>query len=128
MTTSTPLHGAYDPLTRIEREMVKAAFCQLGVGRKDVPQSKVVSELVRNGIPTAERAELVVEMSFFPGGPPSTVLGMVIAKHSLTLDTGALVSLIERHLPGTPIAAIIAECTRQGEAAKAEAKRLRSAR
>jgi len=44
--------------------------------RKEVRQSEVVAELVKNGIP-AERAKLVLEMTFFPGGPPSTKLGML---------------------------------------------------
>lgn len=125
VTSPTPLHSAYHPLTRREIEMIDQAFGKLLTEHPDgVPVKEIVAELVRMGIPTAERAQLAVEMSTHPGGPPGTVLGMLIAMHQAKLSTPELAALIEHHLPGTPTRDIIAELTRQGEAARAKAEEI----
>jgi hypothetical protein len=60
----------------------------------------------------------------FPGRPAADSAGDAHRRIRIQLETKELFALIKLHLPGTPIIDIVAECQRQGAAARAEAEAL----
>jgi hypothetical protein len=64
------LHSEDYAPTRIERELFERAWSKLWTGEAGLPQSVLAAELVRLGVPTVERAIIIIEAHLAPGGPP----------------------------------------------------------
>lgn len=109
--TITPIRDRYEPITKNEVDWYNAIIEQ----PKNNTAQLVVAELVKRGI-DPERAEALFEMSFHPGGPPATRLGMVIAQHS-HMPTKILYRLVTEHVPDASIDDMIAELRVQAAAA-----------
>ena len=127
----TPLHGADYPPTAIERELFDAAMVRLS-GVDALPQSRLAAELVALGVPTMDRAVLIIEAHFAPGGCPpfddgsdAQRLCWLIQRHQSSLSTQELLALITRKLPAVTVDQIVAELERQAEADASEADALR---
>jgi hypothetical protein len=102
MTVRALDRGIYEPLTNWELRtaiVVLNAMMQTG----EVPLSRVTGALKQKGFPSRARAKLAIEMVLLPGGPPTTKLGMIVAKDAARLSTPELFALIKHHCPGTSI-------------------------
>jgi hypothetical protein len=125
MTVRALDRDIYEPLTNWE---LRTAIVVLNAMMKtgEVPLSRVTDALEQKGFPSQARAELAVEMVLLPGGPPTTKLGMIVAKEAARLSTPELFALIKRHCPHTSVEEMVAELRRQGVAQTAEAYALQA--
>ena len=136
MTTDNlvPLHGPDAAPTAWERHAFEQAWDKLDNG-EPIAMSDLAGELVRLGVPTTERATLVIEAHFFAGGLPPLDIGgkpslrwLIQRYASIITDSKALADKIWSYHPEATIPEIIAELQRQAAENEAEADALRAYR